>query len=236
MSLLTIVQDSCYVIGITAPTAVVTSSDATILELLAMANRVGNELSRRYEWQELTKQASWSATGSIDQGYLTSIDTSFGRFIDQTMWDRTLRQNIIGPVTAQEWQSDLSWAVVSPPYKFIVQSGKLQVGPTAITAAHTMVFNFISKYWCQSSVGAGQSAFAADTDTAIIPEELFTLSLIWRWKQAKGLAYAEDMESAEEQIERYMGQSGGRRVLFVGGSGIYYLGENVPAGDWPSVP
>lgn len=237
MSLLTLIQDVSKSLGVPAPSVVMASADTRVLELLVTANSVGNELTRRYFWQELTQEASFTASGTINQGYLTgSIATDFGYWIDQTFWDRTSRQQILGPVTAQEWQSDMSWAVVSPPYKFIVQGDILKVGPTAIAAGDTMVFNYITKNWCQSSTGTGQSAFAADTDTTVIPEELFKLELIWRWKQSKGLAYAEDMETAEEQIDRYTGQNAGRRVLFIGGSGVYYLGENVPAGDWPQVP
>jgi hypothetical protein len=237
MSLLTLIQDVCKQVALPAPTAVMSSTNSTVLEMLVMANSVGDELTRRYFWQELTREANFQSTGTIDMGYLSgSIATDFAYWVDQTFWDRDLRQNIIGPVSMQEWQSDQSFAVVGPPYKFIVIADKLLVGPTALAAAHTMVFNYISKNWCQSATGTGQSAFAADTDVMLIPQELFKLSLLWRWKQAKGLAYAEDMESAEEQIDRYTGQNAGRRVLFIGGSGIYYLAENVPMGDWPQVP
>lgn len=237
MSLLTIIQDVSRSLGVPAPTTVVTSRDTRVLELFVLSNTTGNELTRRYFWQELTREAQFLASGSIDMGSLAgSIATDFGYFVDQTFWDRDLRQAIIGPVTAQEWQSDRSWAVVGPPYRFIVQAGRLLVGPTALTAGHTMVFNYITKNWCESAAGTGQAAFSADTDVARIPDELFKLELIWRWKQSKGLAYAEDLETAEEQIDRYTGQNAGRRVLFIGGQGIYYLAENVPAGDWPAVP
>lgn len=236
MALLDLIQDVSQALGVPAPTAVITSADTRVLELLVLANRIGDDLSRRYQWQELTKTASFTASGTISQGSLTgSIATDFAYFVDQTFWDRNLREPIIGPVTAQEWQSDLSYAVVGPPYKFIVQNGLLQVGPTAITAGHTMVFNYITRNWCASSLGVGQTKFAADTDVTVIPQELFNLTLVWRWKQSKGLAYAEDMETAEEQIERYTGQNAGRRVLFIGGQGIYYLSENVPLGNWPQV-
>lgn len=237
MSLLTIVQNVSKLLGVPAPSAVVTSADTRVLELWMLANKVGNELERRYSWQELTREATFTATGSIDMGHLTSsIATDFGYFVDQTFWDRDLRQQIIGPVTAQEWQSDLSFAVVGPPYKFIVQNNRLKVGPTAITAGHDMVFNYLTSQWCESSGGTGQAAFTADDDVSRLPDELFELSIIWRWKQMKGLAYAEDMESAEQQIDRYTGQNAGRRVLFIGGQGIYYLAENVPLGDWPQAP
>lgn len=237
MSLLTLIQQVSQSLGVPAPTAVVTSADTRVLELLVMANTTGDELTRRYFWQELTAEAQFTATGSIDLGHITgSIATDFGYFIDQTFWDRDLREPIIGPITAQEWQSDMSYAVVGPPYKFIVQGGRLKAGPTPLPVSDDLVFNYISKNWCESATGTGQSAFAADTDITRIPQELFKLELLWRWKQAKGLAYAEDLETAEEQIERYTGQNAGRRVLFIGGTGIYYLAENVPLGDWPQVP
>lgn len=237
MSLLTIVQDVSRQLGVPAPSAVVTSADTRVLELWTMANRTGDELTRRYIWQELTYEASFLSTGSIDMGHLTgSIATDFGYMIDQTFWDRDLKEPIIGPVDAQEWQSDMSFAVVGPPYKFIIQAGRLKVGPTAISAGDEMVFNYLSKNWCESSTGTGQSAFAADDDVCRIPEELFKLELVWRWKQAKGLTYAEDLETAERQIDRYTGQNAGRRILFIGGQGIYYLAENVPLGNWPESP
>ena len=237
MSLLTIVQNVSKRLGVPAPSAVVTSADARVLELWTMANDIGNELERRYQWQELTREANFLSSGSIDMGSLTgSIATEFAYFVDQTFWDRNLKQPIIGPVTNQEWQSDLSFAVVGPPYKHIIINDRLLVGPTAIEAGHTMVFNYTTKNWAQSSTGTGKSSFTADDDTARIPENLIELSLVWRWKQSKGLAYAEDMETAEQQIDRYTGQNAGRRVLFIGGQGIYYLAENVPLGDWPQAP
>lgn len=237
MALLDLIQDVSVALGTPKPSVVMTSTDQRVLELLVFANSTGEELSRRYGWQQLVRQATFTSSGTIDQGYLTgSIATDFAYFLDQTFWDRDLRQPILGPVDAQEWQSDLSFAVVGPPYKFIVQDDVLKVGPTAITAGHTMVFNYITQNWCQSSTGTGQSAFAADTDTTRIPQQIFKLEMIWRWKQAKGLAYAEDMETAEQQIDRMTGQNAGRRVLFIGGAGIQYFAENVPLGNWPTAP
>lgn len=235
MSLLTLIQDASKMIGLSSPTAVVTSADQRVLELLVMANVVGEDLSTRYEWQELVRTAQWSSSGTIAQGTIGSstIASDFGRFIDGTFWDRSLRQQVLGPSTAQQWQADLSNAIVSPPYKFIVQNNILYIGPTPIGAGNTLVFNYVTKNWCQSSTGTGQSAFAADSDTTLIPERLFKLDLIWRWKSSKGLAYAEDLENAEREIDKHIGQNGGRRVLFIGGAPIEYLAGNVAAGNWP---
>lgn len=236
MSLLTLIQDVSKLIGLDSPTAVVTSADKRVLELLVMANDVGDELATRYEWQELTRTASFSCTGTIAQGTIDSgtIANGFSRFIDSTFWNTSTREQISTTVTVQEWRSDLSSGIVSPPYKSIVINNILYVGPVSPAAGNSLVFDFITKYWCQSATGTNQSAFAADTDVVLIPERLFKLSLVWRWKQAKGLAYSEDMETAERAIEKYIGQNTGRRVLYIGGAPVYYFQDNIPAGNWPT--
>lgn len=235
MSLLTLIQNTANEVGISSPLVVITSTDQNIRTLLSLSNTSGDELMRRSEWQQLTSEATFSTSGTISQGYLNSIATDYDRMISDTMWDRSLRQKIMGPVNMQEWQQDLSFLVVGPPYKFIVYGGKLFTGPTAIAVSHTVAFNYISKSWCTTSGGTGQSAWAADTDLTVLPERIHKLDLIWRFKQAKGLAYGEDLETAETAIEKAIGQSTPRRTLFVGGSNARYFSENVPLGSWPSV-
>lgn len=236
MSLLTLIQDVSKLIGLESPTAVTTSQDKRVLELLVMANATGEELSTRYEWQELIRQASFTCTGTIAQGTIDSstIASGFGRIVDDTFWNFTTREKIEGPVTFQEWQSDRASGIVSPPYKSILIDNVLYVGPVAPAAGGTLGFFYVLNGWCRSSGGTVQTAFAADTDTTLIPERLFKYDLVWRWKQSKGLAYSEDMETAEREIEKYIGQNTGRRVLYIGGAPIYYFADNVPAGNWPS--
>jgi hypothetical protein len=50
------VQDVCLELGLTSPTAVVSSTDQTNKQLLALMNRVGNMLYTEADWQALTKE------------------------------------------------------------------------------------------------------------------------------------------------------------------------------------
>ena len=56
MSLLSMVTQVCRRIGITAPNAVYSSADPQIIQLLALANEEGEELSSRYPWQSMRKK------------------------------------------------------------------------------------------------------------------------------------------------------------------------------------
>lgn len=70
-TLLELVQNFCLEVGISSPTQVVTSSDTQILQVLALANRFGHDLSREFEWQELDKECIIQTQGTTVSGNTT---------------------------------------------------------------------------------------------------------------------------------------------------------------------
>jgi hypothetical protein len=79
-----------------------------------------------------------------------------------------------------------------------------------------------------------QSAWASDTDTGIINEELMTLGLCWRFKAGQGFDYAEEFRSYEMAVAQDIARDGGKRTLNAG----YYIGTRrrrapfVQDGSW----
>jgi hypothetical protein len=71
MSLLTAIQNACDRIGIARPTSVVGSTDQQTLRLLGYAQQEGKELARKYDWQVLVKETTFSSTA-------TAVQTSAG--------------------------------------------------------------------------------------------------------------------------------------------------------------
>ena len=85
MALLDIVQQVCLEVGIASPTQVATSTDPQILQLYALLNRFGRDLSRMYLWEELDKEylvntQVLTSTGNITQGsaVVTNIPSTAG--------------------------------------------------------------------------------------------------------------------------------------------------------------
>lgn len=220
-------------IGNTQPNAVITSTDANVLQLLALADSTGRELMKRYQWQELTNFASFTTAGSIDVGTVTScFGSGYDRIVNQTFWDTATRLPIGGPGTMQQWQNDQAGMVAGPPYYFVIFGNRVKIGPTAVATGHLCTLYTVSGNWCASSTGTGQDEFIDDTDETVIPQALFKLSLIWRWKRAKGLSYAEEMATAEAQIEAQIGGNRSAAILYLGGSNRVYP-ANIPEGFWP---
>ena len=92
----------------------------------------------------------------------------------------------------------------------------------------TVTGEYRSSAWILSGVDGitRQFSFATDSDTSLVPERVIMLGVIWRWKAAKGLEYAEDFRTWDQERSRVSGHDVGNKVLNMSASGP-------PAGSWP---
>jgi hypothetical protein len=220
MSFLTIVQNACDRLSIERPTAVFSSTDENIRTLFGLAQQEGRELARRATWTALQAEQTFTATATELQ--TGAIPSDFDYMIPSTMFDRTERERVFGPLTQAEWQNVKATLVVRVDPCFRIIAGNLYINP-APTAGHTFAFEYMSKNWCQSSGGTGQTAWAADTDTAKIDEELHILGVVWRFKKSKGLEYGEDFASYERNVAQAVQRDGPKPFIYTGDGGRYRM-------------
>jgi hypothetical protein len=76
MSLLSVVQQVALKVGLAQPIAAIASTDSNILQMVGYANESGQEISARYGWEALTKEASFSCPGVA--GGITALDNLVG--------------------------------------------------------------------------------------------------------------------------------------------------------------
>lgn len=210
MSLLTIVQDACREIPLNVPTVVVASSDATVLKLLRLANEDGKALAGRHPWQALTSEQTFTTV--VTDAQTNSIPSDFDRIIPETMYNRTRRREVAGPVDQGTWQRFKATLVVPVFAQFRIRGNTILMLPTQ-TAGDTIAYEYITNKWCQSSSSVAQTAWAADTDTSKLNEEAHTLGLIWRFKQSVGVDFLSDYEKAEHYISDLIIRDGSRQRL-----------------------
>ena len=235
MTMLSIVQSFCKRTGITTPTTVFGSTDTKVLQVMALLEEEGNDLAVRGGWQELQFQASHTTIAAEDQGDINTIASNGFRYIkNQTIWDRTTKLPVLGPMSDKEWQALKAIIVTGPRYRFRIRANKLLVNP-APPAGSSWYFEYVSKYWILESDGTTYSdAFANDADTPLLPESLLLQGLRWRWKKEKGLEYAEDFRTYEMQVKDAIGRDGGKPIVYADNNpwrgplpGIW-----VPDGNW----
>jgi hypothetical protein len=200
--------------------------------LLAIANTDGELLAQEFQWQQLMVQTSFVTTATETQTNAT-LPTDFDRFVDETMFNRTTNLPVVGPINPREWQELLANGInVSVP-RYRIRGDLILFNPTPV-AGQSVYYEYVSKNWCETSGGTGQSAWAADNDVAVLPDNLLVLGLVWRWRQAKGLDYTQDYETWNTQANRIAARQGAKRKLsIVGPTSPRYPGRgNIPDGSW----
>lgn len=234
MTLLTIVQDAANEVGIPAPSSVIGNLDTNTIRFLALANRGGKAIAQRHPWQALIREWTLTTTATESQGQVESIMPGFNFDAYGTIWNRTTRFPVQGPLYPTEWQFLKAMAITGPWPQFRIRGSELICIPVP-NEFDSYAGEYISRFWCQSSLGIGQDRWAADTDTGIFSEDWLTLDLIWRWKKAMGLDYAEEKMEFEMQINNAMARDGSNRKLSLGGreTNDWPHGINVPVGNWP---
>ena len=234
MSMLTIIQRFCGRSNIPVPATVYGTTDPQVRQALNLLEEEGNDLASRGDWQGLTFEATHTTIAQEDQGAIATIASNGFKYIKlDTIWDRNLTEPVYGGVSPQDWQALKAVAVTGPRYQYRIRGGRLLSNP-APTAGHTWAFEYVSKNWILGADGTTyKQYFTLDTDTVLLPEELLSLGLRWRWKKEKGLEYAEDFRTYETQVAQALASDGAKRTLNMGGNGE---GANprvfIPAGSW----
>lgn len=174
-------------------------------------------------------------TNPILSGYSGAIQITFGqwayalpsdfrRTITDTEWDRQRRWPLIGPRSPQQWQLYKSgligvatfqrrWRIKpvliagAPPTDYFC------LDPVPTDNGSDLVFEYISNAWCASIAGATQTSWQADSDIALIEEDLISLEARWRFLARSGLAYDAERDEAEREIAKAFALDGGMPIF-----------------------
>ena len=234
MNLLEVVQQFCLRSAIPKPATVIGSTDTQVLQIQALLEEEGNDLAARGAWEFLTLEATHTTVATESQGAMTTIASNGFRHIkNQTIWDRTDRLPVIGPINSREWQGLKAVVMTGPRYQFRIRGGNLMVNPVPV-AGHDWAFEYISKNWILGIDGTTyKSIFTLDTDTFLLPDTLLLMGLRWRWMREKGLDYSELFATYEAQIKDAIGRDAGKPVLHMDDTHrIASPGTFIPSGSW----
>jgi hypothetical protein len=230
VSLLGLVQDVCALLSLPQPASVVASTDKQVLQLLALANEEGLELSRRHAWQALTEEATFATVAAAAQP--AAIPADLDRFIPGSFFNRTTRLRLVGPIPPREWQQLQASAASGRAYlSFRERQGVFLMTPTP-PAGQLVAYEYVSSNWARSQAGAAQAAFLADTDTSFLDEALIKRGLRWRYLRAKGLDYAEELQTYERMVETCIARDGAAAILALVPGGPDPARINAPDGGF----
>ncbi len=227
MTLLTLIQEVTDLLGVPRPVVVVTSADQLVRQLLALAQEETRALAAEMAWPDLVEEAAFITAATSEQPGALPADHE--RMMPQTMWNRSTNTRLWGPTDAQTWQR----AQVEPGIlMWRIKTGMLMLWPVP-AAGEQIAFEYVSKSRIRSADGTRKTLWTADDDEALLDEGLIGLGIRWRFKKAKGLDYAEDLEDYERRKGQITANAGGAPDLRIGGGRL--VGSRDPfvrEGSW----
>lgn len=115
------------------------------------------------------------------------LPSDWGWQIAETEWNRTTRWPLLGPKSAQEWQTYKGGIVsAGPRQRYRILGDKLCINPSPPNG-ETLAFEYITKGWVVGADGTYKEKVTADTDTFVYSNSLMTTGLKAQWKASKGL-------------------------------------------------
>lgn len=117
-----------------------------------------------------------------------ALPSDYDRPMDRSQWDVTKHWELLGPVTAQQWEFLQSgWIATGPRIQFRLLGGYFQIWPVQ-TSADLLGMEYVSKNWVMSTgvFAPDKSMFTVDTDTCAFPDRLMVLGLKKKFFEVKG--------------------------------------------------
>lgn len=216
-TLLQHIQTVCQELALPVPTSVINSTDAQVVQLLALSNREGKEAAAmsgpNFGWQALRKLDTITMVTSTST-YSLPTDLQFA--IPGTFWDVSRKWQLLGPLSPAEWDV-LQYGIspAGPRRRFRIYAGSFQISPTPTSSDNglTLVHEYYRNTWCQSAAAAAQTVWTADTDTYLLDDDSMQLGIKWRFLRAKGLDYTDEYSQWEAAINRALSRTAFARYL-----------------------
>ena len=205
MAVLDAIRSAILMTTGTQVSSVFSSGDQISQEMADLANEVAADIASSHQWQGLQKIGTIAGDGVISE------------FDKPADYDRMLIlsgiQGQSGPFrdyehvqSIDDWIDRLNGGFTTGRNGWIMFGDRFQFNPAP---NGTISYPYISRYWARDAGGASKPAFSVDTDEFVLPERLLKLGLIWRWREMKGLEYAEDMASYEAALSQYQTRDAG---------------------------
>jgi len=112
---------------------------------------------------------------------------------------------------SHEWQILNKIAVITGDG---TTEGEIHIKPALSTGVQVKYF-YQSNLWGLNG-STPISEFTADTNTFRIDERLLKLGIIWKWREMKGLPYAEDLATYERLLAKLAMRDKGSRIIRLG--------------------
>jgi hypothetical protein len=163
MSIATVIQNVANEAGYTVESNILTSSETTTKQLLAIAQRINRDIFEAYPWPKCY------ATSSITlvAGQATyALPAAFSYYQYETFWNQSTRWRVLGPISEQDYAQIQGFGLMPTIYQRFQIRGmsntELLISPTPQTSGQVLIFEYISDRCVVPKTWTVSTSFAAN--------------------------------------------------------------------------
>lgn len=166
MTIATVIQNVADEAGYTVESNILTSTETTTKQLLAIANRINRDIFEAYPWPKCY------ASGAITlvNGQATyQLPAAFSYYHYETFWNSSTRWRVLGPMTEQEYAEIRGFGLNTTVYQRFqirgITNSELLISPTpgASYSGDIIIFEYIADRSVKPKTWTTATAFAANS-------------------------------------------------------------------------
>ncbi len=205
---------------ITPPGAWVPATGLSHMELKDNLSETVEELLERLDWPyPITKDLI--LTGSGSENY--DLPEDFLRLTRDSLavYETTTTRRAGIPVTSNGAWSHLKQTGSAGGNRYYRISGSDEVYQIdfyrPLEPNHSVTISYVSKNW-NAVRGVGSGDWDDEDAVLLFPRDLVQMGIVWRFRRAKGLPYADRLNEYEGRLSRLVNDARGVRTINFGGS------------------
>lgn len=164
MSIATVIRNVADEAGYTVESNILTSTETTTKQLLAIANRINRDIFEAFPWPKCYAQGRITTVA----GQATyALPAAFSMYQYETFWNQSTRWRVLGPISEQDYAQIEGYGVLPTVYqRFQIRglgNNELLISPTPGTSGQIMIFEYIAdrsvvpKTWTTGTVFAANA-------------------------------------------------------------------------------
>lgn len=217
MTILSVFQGACAVIGLKIPTLVYGSTVRECVELGVLANEMAQRIAfETHDWQLLTATATITGDGTSAD---FALPTDYKRMLKKArLWPSTTPYTVFTHYPDPDlWLGISVQSFVPIIGAWTMLGNRIAIKPTLANAATVKYVYLKNAIVTPTSPNTDATQFQNDADNFLLNERVLKLGIIWQWRANKGLLYSEDMENYESALAAVIAADRGSNILRMGG-------------------
>lgn len=203
MTLIAMCQRVLAEVGWPVPSAIASNTDATAVQIFAIANTELRMISQSYDWPQLEVEYTFD---TVADQTLYPWPTDFRKAVFESVFNTDQYYRIRGSINVEQWNRykyGLLGSVSHLRFRQTYVAGvpNMEISPSP-NAGETLVAFYISKEYARNNAGVSQAMYVVDTDESKVPEELVELGVKWRFRRAKGLDFSAEFAEYNTMVKQ----------------------------------